>query len=172
MCWKNICCNQNKAIKISIEEITKIQNENFKNLSNSIQAILNQLRNLNNQTSKLNPKTAFEKARKYYFNGNLDKATKLFLYSLNKKNLPATSSYYLGEISYKQGKYKKALAFYKKSITLYPKKTSFTDRLLYHTGISFLKLKQKKNAKLTFQKLINDFPNSKYSALAKKKLEK
>jgi len=163
---------QNKAIKKTIEEITKIQNENFQNLSNSIQTILNQLKNLNNQTSKLNPKTAFEKAKKYYFSGKFDKAKELFLYSLNKKHLPATSSYYLGEISYKQGKYKKALAFYKKSITLYPKKTSFTDRLLYHTGISFLKLKQKKNAKLTFQKLINDFPNSKYSALAKKELEK
>ena len=163
---------QNKAIKKTIEEITKIQNENFQNLSSSIQTILKQLKNLNNQTSKLNPKTAFEKAKRYYFSGKFDKAKELFLYSISKKHLPATSLYYLGEISYKQGKYKKALAFYKKSITLYPKKTSFTDRLLYHTGISFLKLKQKKNAKLTFQKLINDFPNSKYSALAKKELEK
>jgi TolA-binding protein len=91
---------------------------------------------------------------------------------LNKNYLPATSSYYLGEIAYKLGKYKKALAYYKKSISLYSKKTSFTERLLYHTGISFLKLKQIKNARLTFEKLIHDFPNSKYAKLAQKELEK
>jgi TolA-binding protein len=70
------------------------------------------------------------------------------------------------------GKYKEALAYYKKSITLYPKKASFTDRLLYHTAISFLKLNQGKNARLTFEKLIKDFPKSKYAKLAKKELEK
>jgi len=38
--------------------------------------------------------------------------------------------------------------------------------------MSFLKLNQKQNAKLTFKKLISDFPNSKYAKLAKKELEK
>ena len=120
----------------------------------------------------MSAKQAYNKAKQYFFDGELLKAKELFLYSLNKNYLPATSSYYLGEIAYKLGKYKKALAYYKKSISLYPKKTSFTDRLLYHTGISFLNLNQRKNAKLTFEKLIKDFPDSKYAKLAKKKLEK
>jgi len=162
---------QNRAIKKTIEEMTKIQNENFQNLSSSIQDILNQLKSLN-KTQTLSPKKAFEKAKKLYFSGKYNQAKDLFLYSLNKKYLPATSAYYLGEIAYKQKRYKDALAFYKKSIAFYPKKTSFTDRLLYHTGISFEKLNQKRNAKLTFQKLIHDFPNSKYVEMAKKELEK
>ena len=157
------------AIKESIKEMSKIQNENFNNLKAAIIQILNTLKQKN---KPLSAKTAFLKARKLYFSNKLNEAKQLFLYSLQRKYLPATSSYYLGEIAYRQGNYKEALAFYKKSINFYPKKTSFTSKLLYHTGISFLKLGQKNNAKLTFQKLINDFPTSKYANLAKKELEK
>jgi len=157
------------AIKESIKEMSKIQNENFNNLKAAIMQILNTLKQKN---KPLSVKTAFLKARKLYFSNKLNEAKQLFLYSLQRKYLPATSSYYLGEIAYRQGNYKEALAFYKKSINFYPKKTSFTSRLLYHTGISFLKLGQKNKAKLTFQKLINDFPTSKYANLAKKELEK
>jgi TolA-binding protein len=154
-------------LKESINEIVKIQNENFKYLTASIQNILTQLKQ-----QKLSPKEAFKKAKKLYFSGKLDEAKNLFLISLNNRYLPATSSFYLGEIAYKQKNYKEALAYYKKSISLYPKKTSFTAKLLYHTGISFEKLGMKKNAKLTFKKLVNDFKNSKYAKLAKKELEK
>jgi TolA-binding protein len=155
------------ALKNSINEIVKAQNENFKYLTASIQNILTQIKNQN-----ISPKKAFIKAKKLYFSGKLNEAKNLFLISLNNNYLPATSSFYLGEIAYKQKNYKKALAYYKKSITLYPKKTSYTDKLLYHTGISFEKLGMKKEAKLTFKKLIHDFKNSKYASIAKKELEK
>jgi TolA-binding protein len=154
-------------LKITIHEIVKIQNENFKYLTDSIQNLLEQIKNQN-----LSPKKAFNKARELYFSNKLNKAKQLFLIALNNNYLPATSSYYLGEIAYKERNYKEALAYYKKSITLYPKKTSFTAKLLYHTGISFEKLGMNKNAKLTFEKLIKDFKNSKYAKLAKKELEK
>ncbi|WP_456480627.1 tetratricopeptide repeat protein [Nautilia sp.] len=162
---------QNDSIKQTIEEITKVQNENFQNLSSSIQDILNQLKQLNS-VSHISPKEAFDEAKKNFFDGKLEKARELFLYSLQKGHMPATSSYYLGEIAFKKRRYKEALAYYKKSITLYPKKTSFTARLLYHTGVSFKKLNQKNRAKLTFKKIISDFPGSKYALLAKKELEK
>jgi TolA-binding protein len=154
-------------LRESINGIIKIQNENFKYLADSIQNILNQIKMQN-----LSPKKAFKKAKELYFSGKLDEAKNLFLLSLNHNYMPATSNFYLGEIAYKQKNYKEALAYYKKSISLYPKKTSFTDKLLYHTGISFEKLGMKKEARLTFQKLINDFGNSKYANLAKKELEK
>ncbi|WP_024787097.1 MULTISPECIES: tetratricopeptide repeat protein [unclassified Lebetimonas] len=159
--------NNYSKLKESINEIVKIQNQNFKYLTSSIQDILNQIKKQN-----ISPKAAYKKAKKLYFSGKLKKAKNLFLISLNSNYMPATSSFYLGEISFKNKNYKDALAFYKKSITLYPKKTSFTDKLLYHTGISFEKLGMKKEALLTFEKLINDFKNSKYLKLAKKELEK
>ena len=161
--------NNISAIKVSIKEIIKTQNDNFQILKNTINNLLKKIENMN---KPLSPKKAFIEARKAFFASKLNKAKEGFLYSLSKKYLPATSSYYLGEISYKKKDYKEALAFYKKSVNFYPKKTSYMPRLLYHTAISFEKLGNKKAAKLTLQKLLNDFPKSKYSNLAKKELEK
>ena len=156
------------AIKETIKEMSKIQNENFNALKNAISEILTTIKKSNKPMSA---KEAFLKARKLFFSNKLNQAKELFSYSLQKKYLPATSSYYLGEIAYRQGNYKQALAYYKTSVKYYPKKTSFTARLLYHTGISFIKTGNKQGAKLTFEKLIQDFPDSKYAKLAKKELE-
>ena len=160
--------NNITVIKESIKEIVNIQNQNFFQLKQSIIDILNKLK----QQQNISPKIAFNQAKKYYFNGKYEKAKKYFLYSLSKNYMPATSSFYLGEIAYKEKKYKEALAYYKKSVKLYPKKTSFSDLLLYHTGKSFLYLNNKKAAKLSFEKLISDFPESKYTKLAKIDLAK
>jgi TolA-binding protein len=165
---KYIKLNQKyEKLKESIDAIVNIQNENFKYLTDTIQNLITQIKNQN-----ISPKEAFKKAKELYFNNKLNKAKELFLISLNNSYLPATSSFYLGEIAYKQKKYKEALAFYKKSVNLYPKKTSFTAKLLYHSGIAFERLGKIQEAKLTFKKLIHDFPNSKYSTFAKRELEK
>jgi len=165
---------ENVILKKAFGEFVNIQNQNIQNLNNSIELILKELKELKEMRLRkpLNLKEAIEKAKAYFFGNQLNKAKELFLYTLENDYLPATSSYYLGEIGFKQKNYKEAIFYYKKSIKLYPKKTSFTTKLLYHTGISFLKLNQKEKAKLTFQKLINDFPNSKFAKLAKKELEK
>jgi len=160
--------NEVVNIKNTIKEITKVQNENFMYLKNAIDLIIKEIK----KQKPLSPKEAMTKAKQYYFSGKLEKAKELFLFTLSKNYLPATSAYYLGEIAFKKGEYKKALGYYKKSIEIYPKKTSFSERLLYHTGISFEKIGDKKSAKLTFKKLVNDYPNSKYSKLAQKELEK
>ena len=163
---------ENETLKKAFEEFVKIQNKNLKALNNSIEEILKELKELKSKQKPLNPKQAFIKAKAYFFGNQLEKAKELFLYTLDNNYLPATSAYYLGEIAFKQKNYKKAIFYYKRSTTIYPKKASFTPVLLYHSGLSFLKLNQKEKAKLTFQKLINDFPNSKFAKLAKKELEK
>ena len=160
--------NNLTSIKESIEEIVKIQNQNFQTLKQSIFEIAKRL----NKPKPLSLKEAFAIAKKDFFNGNLNESKKYFSYTLSKNYLPATSSFYLGEIAYKQKKYKEALAYYKKSVDLYPKKTSFTSRLLYHSAKAFLYLNNKKAAKLSFEKLISDYPKSKYATLAKKDLAK
>ncbi|EDM24415.1 tetratricopeptide repeat protein [Caminibacter mediatlanticus TB-2] len=158
------------SLKSTIKEITKVQNENFNYLKNAIQEIL---KTLNKKEQKpLDKKTAYKKAKKLFNEGKLQKAKEYFLYTLSKNYFPATSAFYLGEIAFKNKEYNQALAYYKKSVEIYPKKTSFTDKLLYHSGVSFLKLGNKEAAKLSFQKLIKDYPNSKYSKIAKKELEK
>jgi len=157
------------TIKKTIGAIVDAQNKNMIYIKNAITDIYSQLKKMKRP---LDVKNAFNKGKNLFFNNKLDKAKEYFLYSLSKKYLPATSAYYLGEIEFKEHNYQKALAYYKKSIKFYPKKTSFTALLLYHTAISFEKLGDKKTAKLTLNKLISDFSNTKYSKLAKKELEK
>ena len=161
--------NEITAIKQTLKVIIDTQNKNMIYIKNSITDIYSQLKNMK---KPLPVKEAFNKGRTLFFSGKLDKAKEYFLYSLSKNYLPATSSYYLGEIAYKKHNYKKALGYYKKSIKFYPKKTSFTARLLYHTAVSFEKLGDKKTAELTLQKVMSDFSNSKYADLAKKELKK
>jgi len=161
--------NEISTIKQTLKTVVETQNKNMEYIKNTITDIYSQLKKIK---KPLNVKVAFNKGRNLFFAGKLNKAKEYFLYSLSKNHLPATSAYYLGEISFKEHNYKKALGYYKKSITFYPKKTSFTSTLLYHTAISFEKSGNKKLAKLTLKKIISDFPNSKYANLAKKELEK
>ena len=161
--------NNLTTLNDAINSVINNQNKNMEYVKKAISDIYKQIKNLN---KPLSAKEAFNKARNLFFAGKLDKAREYFLYSLSKKHLPATSAYYLGEIAFKKHNYQKALAYYKKSVNFYPKKTSFTSRLLYHTAISFEKLGDTQSAKLTLQKVISDFPSSKYANLAKKELEK
>jgi len=73
---------------------------------------------------------------------------------------PARGNFYLGEIAYFQKSYKTAIAHYKKSISLYDK-ADYIPGLLYHTGISFTKLKDSSQAKQFFDALKQGYPNSK-----------
>ncbi len=161
--------NEISTLKETLNAVVDNQNKNMQYVKKALTDIYTQLKNLKRP---LSVDEAFNKGRNLFFAGKLNKAKEYFLYSLSKKHLPATSAYYLGEIAYKQKKYNEALAYYKKSVNLYPKKTSFTSTLLYHTAISFEKSGNKKLAKLTLKKIISDFPNSKYTNLAKKELEK
>ena len=161
--------NEIATLKQTLGAVIDTQNKNMIYIKNAITDIYSQLKKMK---KPLDAKAAFDKGRNLFFANKLNQAKEYFLYSLSKRYLPATSAYYLGEIAFKNNNYKEALGYYKKSINLYPKKTSFTSRLLYHTAVSFEKLGNKKTAKLTLNKLISDFPNSKYANLAKKELEK
>ncbi len=89
---------------------------------------------------------------------NESKIRFLELAKINYK--PARSNFYLGEISYAQKSYRDAIKFYKKSISLYDK-AEYIPKLLYHTGISFNKLKENAQSKQFFDALKQGYPNSK-----------
>jgi len=150
-----------------ILKIQQLQNKNIESLKESFRVLVTELKQ-----TQITPKEAMALGKKYFFNNQLNKAKEMFLYTFSKNYLPATSAYYLGEIAFKQKNYNEALGYYKKSVELYPKKASFTPNLLLHTAISFEKLGNKEAAKLTLQKIIHDFPNSKYAKIAQKELEK
>lgn len=96
-----------------------------------------------------------------YFNKKSYDSAKIRFTQLVEKNYkPARSNYYLGEIAYFQKSYSTAIAHYKKSISLYDK-ADYIPTLLYHTGISFTKLKENSQAKQFFDALKQGYPNSK-----------
>jgi TolA-binding protein len=89
-----------------------------------------------------------------------DEAKARFNELLEKNYKPARSNYYLGEIAYAKESYKIAIEHYKKSISLYDK-AEYIPRLLYHTGISFNKLKENSQSKQFFDALKQGYPDSK-----------
>ncbi len=115
----------------------------------------------------------------------LDEAVKLF-----KKNKPeqakpifekyskkgtarqkARSIFYLGEIAYKQKNYKTAIADYGVIVEKYTNSSLITFAY-YMIGKSFVKLGDKKNAKLFFEELISRYPRNKLSRDARKELKR
>lgn len=73
---------------------------------------------------------------------------------------PARSNFYLGEIAYFQGRFKTAIEHFKKSISIFDR-ADYMPILLYHTGISFSKLKNHEEARRFFDALKQGYPDSK-----------
>ncbi len=114
-------------------------------------------------------KDIFNKAVYYFNNKNYAKAQKMFNYLYKNNYKTATSLFYLGDIEYKFGHYKNALAFYKKSIQK-KKKAKYMPILLYHTGYSLERESKPKFAKNSYLKIIKDYPKSIFVKYAKKRL--
>ena len=113
----------------------------------------------------------FKEAKKLFRNRRYDEAKTYFSYLIKNHYKPATSNYYLGEIAYKKGRYKDAIAYYKRSASLYDK-SSFMPTLLLHTAISLQRIGDKEQAKQFYNSLISLYPKSKAAAVAKKNLSK
>lgn len=115
------------------------------------------------KTVKLSTKSGavlLKEGTELYNQKSYDAAKSRFTELIQKNYKPARSNYYLGEIAYFQQSYKTAISHYKKSIALYDK-ASYIPTLLYHTGISFTKLKDSNQAKQFFDALKQGYPDSK-----------
>lgn len=99
-------------------------------------------------------------AKKFFEIGKLEDAKARYEYLLNKGHKPAMANFYLGEISYQQKAYNEAIQYYQKSIELYDK-ADYTPKLLYHTAISFDKIKDTQSANRFYKALKLGYPDSK-----------
>jgi len=165
-------------LKNELNQTKKINDDNMKVIVSLVEKLAKKIDKINQSPKKkdvdfkkLSKSKIFNKAVNLYQKSKFSEAKEMFDYLYQKKYKPATSLFYLGEIEYKQGRYKIALSYYKKSIKLYPKPTKLTPVLLYHTGYSFEKLKQYEVAKKSYLKLIKDYPKSIFVKYAKKRLQ-
>jgi len=113
----------------------------------------------------------YAQAKKMYAKKRYDDAKIRFQHLIKNHYKPATSNYYLGEIAYREGRYKDAIAYYKKSASLYDK-SRFMPTLLLHTAVSFQRLGDKKQAKQFYESVVQLYPKSKEAKVAGKNLAK
>lgn len=100
-------------------------------------------------------KNAIEEVNKNQFDNAKEKLE--YLISIHYK--PARSTFWLGEIQYKQQDYAGALGFYKKSSAI-STKGDYVPKLLYHTAISLDKVGDTQNANKFYKALKTAYPDT------------
>ena len=113
----------------------------------------------------------FVEAKKLFSKKRYSDAKIYFDHLIKNHYKPATSNYYLGEIAYREGRYKDAIAYYKKSASLYDK-SRFMPTLLLHTAVSFHRLGDRKQAKQFYESVAQLYPKSKEAKVARSNLAK
>jgi len=113
----------------------------------------------------------YKEAKQKFSKREYAEAVLYFEHLIKNHYKPAASNYYLGEIAYRQGRYKDAVAYYKQSASIYDK-SSYMPTLLLHTAISLGRLGKKSEAKQFYETLIQLYPKSKSAAVARKNLKK
>jgi TolA-binding protein len=113
----------------------------------------------------------FKEAKALYSKKRYQEAIPYFNYLIKIKYKQSTHNFYLGECYYYLRQYKNAIASYTISYNLFSK-ADRVSKLLYHTAYSFEKLGKKGQAKAFYQSVLDEYPKSSESALAKKRLKK
>ena len=113
----------------------------------------------------------YKEAKQKFSKRNYGEAALCFEHLIKNHYKPAASNYYLGEIAYRQRRYKDAVAYYKQSASIYDK-SSYMPTLLLHTAISLGRLGRKSEAKQFYKTLIQLYPKSKSASVARKNLKK
>ena len=112
-----------------------------------------------------------ESAKEDFKNRYFTKAIPKFEALVESNYKPAEGNYYLAEMWYVRKKYDLAISHFKKSAILYDQ-AAYMPTLLLHSAISFEKTKDKENAKSFYSTLIDLYPDSSESKIAKKNLSK
>jgi len=117
--------------------------------------------------SKHSHSEIFKEGQRLISVGKYKEAIKFFSYLIDKHYRPATDHYYIGESYYFSGEYKNAIAHYKESVSIYDQ-SKFMPNLLLHTGSSFEKVGDKKNAHIFYEILANKYAETVEGEKAKK----
>ncbi len=180
-----------EKIKNDLSELKRVQSENYEKINEvlkklstmidkingnyvthdelSTQSVKKKLTNSSKKVSKLSNAQKLKKAVALYRKKYYTKSFPIFVALAEKSYKPATTNFYLGEISYYKKRYSDAIVYYKKSVGHYDK-ASYMATLLLHTGISFKKLNDHENKEKFLNALLSSYPNSSEAGIAKKYL--
>ncbi len=113
--------------------------------------------------------TIYRRGVQLFGQRSYNSAKENFTQTASQNYKPASSNYYLGEIAYYTKDYNSAIRYYKKSASLYDS-AGYMKTLYLHTAISLARTGQKEQAKNFFQFVVDNYPNTKASEIAKKNL--
>ena len=116
------------------------------------------------------PADIYRKGVKAYIHKQFNEAKKYFTQTDEKGYKVAASNFYLGEISYYSKAYENAVFYYKKSAGL-DDSVSYIDTLLLHAAISLEKIGNKKQAKMFYENIIENYAGKRTAEIAAKKLK-
>lgn len=150
------------------EVIAKDQ-ENIQKLSLEIEKIYEERRKIQERNAFKNPQKkpeVFKEAKSMYWGKSFDDARIRFAWLLEQGYERAESSFFLGQIAFRQRRYNDAIVYFKQSAVLNDK-ASYMPVLLLHTIKSFQALNDDKSALTFAQSLITYYPKSKEAAQAR-----
>lgn len=114
--------------------------------------------------------TLYSEGVRYFGKKRYNEAQLRFKMTDKRGYKPAASNYYLGEIAYYTKKYEDAIYHFKKSAGLYDQ-ASYIDTLLLHTAVSLEKIGDKKQAKIFYENIIENYSTNKTAKIAKQRLK-
>jgi TolA-binding protein len=112
----------------------------------------------------------FKQAKSLISMNKYEDAIKHFKHLISKHYRPASSNYYIGEAYYLMEDFKKAIFHYKESVSIYSQ-SKFMPTLLLHTGISFQKTDDDRNARNFLELLVSQYQNAPESVQARQILK-
>jgi TolA-binding protein len=110
-----------------------------------------------------------KKAKALYDKKSYGESAELYKELAEKNYKPALSHYMIGEIEYYRKNYTDAVAYFKKSAAL-NSKTAYMPVLMLHTAASMEKTGDVKNAKVFYDAIVTQYPDSEHAKSAKSKL--
>ena len=120
------------------------------------------------------PMKDYESARKLYQAGSFTAAAaafRSFASKYSRHSYTDNALYWMGECFYDMNNYRLALKLFRRVVEEYPAGNKAPDALL-KMAFSYLKLKEKANAKTVLAQLVESFPRSPVARLASKTLVK
>ncbi|MGP1450756.1 MAG: tetratricopeptide repeat protein [Wolinella sp.] len=120
--------------------------------------------------SKQDSFTVYKEATELLDQGKLSDAKARLEWTAKNQYKPASSNYLLGEISFREKRYKDAIYYYKESATLYDK-AEYMPRLLLNSAKSFKHTGDKENSRRFLETIVSLYPDSAEANEAEKLLK-
>ncbi len=154
---------------INTSYVTKEEFNSFVNSTNKVKDSKNSTKQKKSQNSDMSDSEIETKAKELYDKKLYGESLEYYKQLIEKNYKPANAHYMVGEIEYYRKNYSDAIAYFKKSATLHSK-ASYMPTLMLHTAVSMEKSGDKTNAKVFYDAIITQFPDSTHAETAKKKL--